>query len=365
MIGSNALDRYIWRNIIFGFFTSLFILVSLVVFFYLKKELSLSNKVNGYGFNDVLIITLLTVPRQIGDMAIWAMLLGTVFGLASHAKHNEFLPILTSGFSKKRLIANIVVVSSVIGIVVFLISGFIAPKTDKIHHFKKLSILGKDMYASEKGLWFSYNCKNSVCSFANAKRITKQGIDNVTSFTIDNTKHPMIASINFYPSISFSHKHNRKSTDGFRLKLMPDKFLIEDINNDDLIQQSPNLRLLKYASFDSVNRLSVIDLVQSIWFKFNANQFFADNLYSLIMKLLIPINFIILSLLGLSFTGKFARNTSFATTVFYGFSICVGLFLTNTFLASLVKLGNFYAVIFALTPTIIVTFISNKMLRQW
>ncbi len=122
------LDRYLMKQLLFPIFLCAFALIFLVfmadVFDYLDEMVR--NKV---GLFYILKYYLILTPQTFVNIIPWASLLGTIYVLTNFNYHNELTAMKVAGLEITSIIRPIIFIGFFLGILSFLISDQIVPKT--------------------------------------------------------------------------------------------------------------------------------------------------------------------------------------------------------------------------------------------
>ncbi len=122
------LDRYLMKQLLFPIFICAFTLIFLVfmadIFDYLDEMVKYKT-----GIWYILKYYLILTPQTFVDIIPWASLLGTIYVLTTFNYRNELTAMKVAGLEITSIIRPIIFVGFFIGILCFLISDQIVPKT--------------------------------------------------------------------------------------------------------------------------------------------------------------------------------------------------------------------------------------------
>ncbi len=151
------LDRYVGWTVFRAFLlitsglTALFSLLGFV------EQLGLIGQ-GQYKLRDALTYTLLTSPDQLLQLAPVSMLLATLMGLGTLAKHSELTAFRSFGVSQARIIGAVVKLCLPIIIALFLVAQFVIPPAQQAAQRERAAALGDALSGlSNGGFWAQKN----------------------------------------------------------------------------------------------------------------------------------------------------------------------------------------------------------------
>lgn len=150
---SAVLLRYLAREI-FG--ASLLVLVAflgLFAFFDLINELEDIGK-GGYTLYQALVYVALTLPARVYELMPVAVLIGSLYALATLARHSEITVMRAAGMSNATLMRTLGLIGSVFVALVFLIGEYVAPPAESAAEEWKLTATKATVSQQlRSGLW--------------------------------------------------------------------------------------------------------------------------------------------------------------------------------------------------------------------
>lgn len=145
------LDRYIARNILYGTFLVLVVLLGLFSFFGFMAKLGDIGK-GHFGLYEATKYMLLSTPKEVYQLFPMAVLLGTTLGLSSMAVDSELTALRAAGVSLIQIIKSVLKVGMIFIVLAVLIGEFIAPTTENWARRDRAEALGAGIQ-QEDGIW--------------------------------------------------------------------------------------------------------------------------------------------------------------------------------------------------------------------
>ena len=114
-----------------GFVTLAFL--ALFFFFDMVDQMGELNQgaSRGYTVGYALLYVALQVPNHLYELLPIAVLIGTIFVMASLAQNSEFTILRTSGLSPARALRSLLWIGAILGVLTFLVGDDVAPRTEK------------------------------------------------------------------------------------------------------------------------------------------------------------------------------------------------------------------------------------------
>ena len=160
-----VLDRYIAREFgkLFLIIMSSFVVLSLIVDFFGKIRMLLSNKATlslmlSYFFFNIPMIVSMTIPV--------AVLVTALILFGNMSRHNEIVAMKANGISLYRTSLPVIVITGLICILAFLFSEFITPHTNrKAEHIRRVEIQKQEEAGTFKQNQIWYRGKQGIYNF--------------------------------------------------------------------------------------------------------------------------------------------------------------------------------------------------------
>ena len=307
------INKYILRGILKSISLSIFIFVSILsLFLFLDQSKNLSSA--DIGMQDLLWFTFFKLPEIFNNTLQMGVIIGFITFISNLSKNNELYTIYFAGISPinflKKIISNILLLS----IILFLLMDSITPYAN----LKAAQIKSKELESMSNSIdnsrnWFrldnffflidqtqgdgreasvtkfNFNHNSNTLDFTQASefRLNDKEIEILNPETIN------IKQSNFYYEI------NKKKSDSVKISL--------GINPNEL-----NL-------FDKdPKKLSLIQITDQIRLLDKFNQPAKAYIMELILRVLKPINIIVLILIIFPFLSRFSRTTTLSKKISLG-----------------------------------------------
>jgi len=147
------LDRYIGRTVVLGIMLSLLVLLTLVAFITLLKEMEDVGR-GAYQTTDALFYILLILPRGAYEIFPVAVLLGSLIGLGGLASHSELTAMRAAGISLARIIFAALKGGLLVMLLIVFIGEFVAPNSENHAEVMRAEKISKQITLKTKyGFW--------------------------------------------------------------------------------------------------------------------------------------------------------------------------------------------------------------------
>lgn len=321
--------RYISRQI---FTAVLFItagFLALFAFFDVLNDLSFTSRTaTPYGLINSLAYIVLLLPGHTYELLPIAVLIGTVFVMASLAQNSEFTILRTSGLGPWRALRSLLWLGALFTALTFLIGDYVAPGTEKLAQYYKARFEG-NVTKGHTGAWI----KESING---AERIV-----NVQEFTPDGEMR-QIRIFDFDAQGFLSRLRKADSgtfADGaWQLVNVSDNQLATAANNPNSISRgSVPSELMKTGIQQSMvaaallkpDRMSTLELYRYTSHLKENNQ--SANVYEIRFwrKLFYPLSCLVMMVLALPFAYLHFRSGIITMAVFAGIIVGISFFLLN------------------------------------
>lgn len=147
------LDLYIARSMLAGVVLALAVLTSLDIFIAVMGELEDVGK-GSFGYRDVFVYILLTLPARIYEYFPPAVLVGSLMSLGTLAAHSELVAMRASGISVRRIMRSAAQAGVILLFVVALIGEFFVPPAQRMAQSVESKKQGLQISGTlREGLW--------------------------------------------------------------------------------------------------------------------------------------------------------------------------------------------------------------------
>lgn len=149
----SVLFRYLAREIYAATALVLVAFLGLFAFFDFVNELEDVGK-NAYQLYDAAVYVALILPGRVYELFPVAVLIGTLYALATLARHSEITVMRASGMSNLALMRMLGLVGSVLVVLTFLIGEYVAPPAETAAQELKLTATKASVSQQlRSGLW--------------------------------------------------------------------------------------------------------------------------------------------------------------------------------------------------------------------
>ena len=147
------LDRYIGRTVVLSILVSLLVLLTLVGFITLLKEMDDVGR-GSYETADALFYVLLILPRGAYELFPVAVLLGSLIGLGGLSSHSELTAMRAAGVSLARIIFSALKGGILVMLLVVFIGEVVAPKSENYAEVMRAERVAEQITLKSKyGFW--------------------------------------------------------------------------------------------------------------------------------------------------------------------------------------------------------------------
>ncbi len=351
--------RYIYKQV---FWAVLFVtlgFLALITFFDALAEVSVSKKLPGtYGMLNSALYVVFKIPGNAYELLPIAVLIGSIFVMASLAQNSEFTILRTSGLGPWRALRSLLWLGAFFSILTFLIGDYIAPQTEKMAQFHKARFTG-NVTVGRTGAWIKETAK-SKNRIINVGQLTPDGeIRDVRVFEFD--ENGFLKKLQKAQTASFQN-------DGWKLEKVNNIYIknTKDINQVDIKRSSQKNILLKTdiqqsmvaAALLKPERMSIRELYRYISHLKTNNQLAQIYEIQFWRKLFYPLSCLVMVMLALPFAYLHFRSSNIATMVFIGIIAGISFFFLNNVSGHIGNLQGWQPWLAALLPSLIYMAIS-------
>ncbi len=301
----------------------------LFAFFDVLNELSFTSRTPvPYGLANSLAYIGLLVPGHAYELLPMAVLIGSIFVMASLAQNSEFTILRTSGLGPWRALRSLLWLGGLFALLTFVAGDYITPRTEKMAQFYKAQFEG-NVTAGRTGAWI----KESVAGLdriVNVQQLTPDGqMRNVRVFDFD--AQGFLAQLRKAESASFAQGswqlHNVSSsvlTGAFGEQQKVERQNVPSMTLATTIQQS-----MVAAALLNPNRMSTYELWRYISHLKDNNQSARNYEIQFWRKVFYPLSCLVMVMLALPFAYLHFRSANITTMVFVSEAIGISFFLLN------------------------------------
>lgn len=147
------LDRYIGRAVIAGFVLVALVLLTLIGFVELEKEVEEVGR-GSYGLQEAFLYVGLVLPRFAFEIFPIAALLGSLFGLGALASNSELVAMRAAGVSMGRIAASVIKAGLLLTVAAALVGEVLAPYAEQeAQRMRAEAISGQVALKTKHGFW--------------------------------------------------------------------------------------------------------------------------------------------------------------------------------------------------------------------
>ena len=341
---SRVLQRYLARQIYGAVGLVLAGFLALFAFFDLIAELGNLGKGN-YQVTQIFGFVLLSVPAQAYDLLPVAVLIGTLYALASLAASSEFTVMRGSGMSPMHAVSILVRIGLAFVLATFVLGEWVAPASEQAARTLKMralsSVIGQDL---RSGLWFK-----DEGVFINVREARE--VDVLTGLTIYQFDSDFRLK-----SVSFAQRGRYMSEGAWKL---------EDVARTKFGDKGPLVERAEFELWQSalrpelLNVLLVVPDKMSIWALHKFSMHLAENKqkterYEIAMwrKVFYPLAALVMMVLALPFAYMETRHGMLGVKVFLGIMLGISFHMLNSLFSHLGLLGSWPPLSTAILPSV-------------
>lgn len=325
--------RYIYWQILkaVAFITVSFL--ALFAFFDALNDLAFTSRTAiPYGWRNSFIYVGLLLPGHAYELLPIAVLIGTIFVMASLAQSSEFTILRTSGLGPWMALRNLLWLGAFFAVFTFLVGDYLTPRSEKAAQFYKAQFEG-NVTAGRTGAWIKENV-DGLDRIVNVQELTPDGqMRNIRIFDFD--AEGFLTRLRKAESGTFVQG-------GWQLANMRDNVLntparsgvdqqqhIAHTTASAFLLQTDIQQSLVAAALLKPDRMSTYELYRYVsHLKANAQ---SAHLYELEFwrKLLYPLTCLVMTILALPFAYLHFRSGNITTAVFIGVIVGISFFMLN------------------------------------
>ncbi|MDR3683504.1 MAG: LPS export ABC transporter permease LptG [Geothrix sp.] len=149
----NLLDQYIEAAALRAFLLVTLVLTTLFSLLAFVEQLGSIGQ-GHYGVGNALVYVLLTAPSRILQVAPVSILLGSLLGLGTLAKHSELTVMRSLGLSERRIIVSVLKLAAPIILAMFLMAEFVVPQSEQLAQTERTAALSASApLRSDNNFW--------------------------------------------------------------------------------------------------------------------------------------------------------------------------------------------------------------------
>ncbi|MDD3674348.1 LPS export ABC transporter permease LptG [Thauera propionica] len=339
------LFRYLAREIYAASTLVLVAFLGLFAFFDFIAELEDVGK-SGYQLLDAAVYVALTLPGRMYELFPIAVLIGTLYALATLARHSEITVMRASGMSNVMLMRTLGMIGSVLVVLTFLIGEYVAPPAESAAQQWKLTATQSTVSQQlRSGLWV----KDGALVINVRTMLPDRTMRNARVYEFDAD----------YALLSISEAKRGVHDGGNHWRLM-------DVSRTRFLGERTEVEQLHEISWRSELSAEVLSVLMvgpehmplaKLWTyiqHLRDNQQSADRFeIALWKKLIYPFAVLVMMALALPFGFIHDRMGGASARIFLGVMLGVGFHLLNGLFSNLGMINAWPPILAALTPSLI------------
>lgn len=361
-------ERYLAKQVYLAFTFILFALISLFIFFDFIAEMGDTNA--SYTVVLAFVTVLLRVPSRLVEIMPIAGLIGGIYVMANMAAQSEYTILRIAGLDTSRSLKTLMKIAIPIALVILLMSEVIGPFTEGISKNVRLSAInqGKEVLEFRSGAWIKDKLRGD-----DGKGQIKNGIRYINVGSLEGNE-----TIRGFRMYEFDDKYGlllSRTAETVRFvgngvwrlnKVTETRFT--ELRGGNPLDPSFNTEIKRSETLDietEVNpqllgallikpdRLSIIDLFNYINHLKENKQDYQRYAISFWKKVIYPFTILVMLALALPFAYLQTRSGGIGYKVFGGIMMGISFQLFNSLFSHLGLLGEWPALVSAITPAMI------------
>ncbi|MEY2706294.1 MAG: hypothetical protein RI905_43 [Pseudomonadota bacterium] len=361
-------ERHLAKQIYLSFAFILFALTSLFVFFDFIAEIKDTN--NTYSVTLAFLTVLMRVPSRLVEIIPIAGLIGGIYVMANMAALSEYTILRIAGLDTKKALITLMKIAIPIALLILLMSEVLGPFTEGLSKNIRLSALnqGRETLEFRSGAWIKDKLRDN-----DGRGKIKNGIRYINVGALENNQ-----TIRGFRMYEFDEKYNLLVSrtaetvkfvgDGsWRLNKVTETRFTES-RGENILDPSFNTEIKRLDTLDidtdvspqllgalliKPDRLSIIDLFNYINHLKENKQDYQRYAISFWKKVIYPFTILVMLALALPFAYLQTRSGAIGYKVFGGIMLGISFQLFNSLFSHLGLLGEWPALVSAITPAMI------------
>lgn len=343
-----CLQGYIGRTVFLWTMLMMLLLLSIELFFSMVQEAKQLG-VGDYDISTLFMVLALSIPGRIYQMFPFSALVGTLMGLSQLAAHSELVAMRASGMSIRQLLLMVLKTGAVLSILLGVLGEWGAPWCDRLgESMRAYALTEGKLVKTEDGIWL-----REGDNFIHIDRIVNdrelEGVRIYRWDSEDKLSEMIQAGWAFYDSdLGYWHlkKGQKMALEGMQKRPI--------LIFDELIWQADfSPTVLKISTAESLEKLSMSELWQSIQFRKNNELSAQAYELSFWQKCLKPFSVILMMLLGIPFILGPLRQVSQGIRLLTGIFLGFGFYILNASLGPFMLLHHFAPWLGAVLPLVL------------
>lgn len=337
-------QRYLVRETLLAILLVLFALVALFAFFDFFEELRGVGK-GRYGVGSAMLVVLLSLPGLIYELIPVACLIGTLYALATLARHSEITVLRASGLGTGQLLRTLYRVALLLALATFVLGEAIVPYSDRLEQEVKAEAMNKT-FAQQgflSGIWVKDG--RDFINIRNA--LSERYLEGVRIYSFDdaNALRQVVEAV----SASYADRNGWVLNQVVRTQLDGEQASVGRLETD-LWQSSITPDLLSVLMV-APERMSLYDLF-GYTRHLSANRQTTERYEIAIWKkIFYPLASLVMVTLALPFGYSHDRVGGVSLKIFGGVMLGIGFYALNGLFSNLGVINAWPAMASALAPS--------------
>lgn len=332
--------------------------LALFFFFDLVDELgSISRTSEGYRIPHALLYVALLVPSHLYDLLPIAVLIGSIFVMASLAQSSQFTILRTSGLGPWRALKSLAALGLGFVVITFLVGDYLAPASSRAAQLLRAKYLG-DLTVGQTGAWLKERQGERTFS-TNVASLSAQGqMNGVRVFEFD--EQGRVRSLT-------RAERGRFTPQGWQLEGVQrrefqtqaaGRATVDRIDGGAYLWPTQISADMVAAALLKPDRMQTIELFQYIRHLNSNGQSAQRYEIEFWRKVFYPLSCMVMVVLALPFAYLHFRSGGIAGFVFLGVMIGISFFLLNNIFGFLGTLRDWQPWVTAAAPGLLYTLAS-------
>ena len=334
--------------------------LALFFFFDAINDISYTSRNPGqpYTIVNALSYVSMLMPGHVYELLPIAVLIGTIFVMASMAQNSEFTILRTSGLSPGRALRSLLWIGVVFGLLTFVVGDYVAPRTEKFAQSYKARFEG-NITSGRTGAWMKETVGGND-RIVNVQQLTPSAeMRNVRVFNFGT--NGALSDIVKAESGTFGADgswHLKQVQHTVLTGASDEQYRIEREHLPTMHLDTEIAQNMVASALLEPDRMSALELYQYVSHLKSNNQSAQNYEIQFWRKVFYPLSCLVMVILALPFAYLHFRSGNITTAVFGGVVIGISFFLLNNVFGYIGNLNGWVPWIAAAIPSVIYSLIS-------
>lgn len=328
MLSKMLFQRYLVREVLAAVLLVLLAFVALFSFFDFIDEMRRVGQEN-YSLTYAFLVVLFSLPGLIYELIPVACLIGTLYALATLARHSEITVLRASGLSTGQLLATLYRAAAVLAVATFLLGELLVPVADRLAQEVKAEGMNKS-FAQQgflSGIWVK-----DGRSFINIRHaITDSYLEGLRIYRFDDSN--ALHSVTEAASASYATRQGWLLQGVTRTELHAERAVVVRLDGD--VWQSSITPGLLSALMVAPERMSLFDLFSYTRHLIDNRQTTERYEIAIWKKIAYPLAALVMVTLALPFGYSHDRVGGVSLKIFAGVMLGIAFYALNGLFSNL------------------------------